>query len=269
MTGKRAQDGAPHKTSSRLVTDTTKLQEPNKPLTAKDQRFVDEYVVDLDVQRAAIEAGYSESVSRTKAYLWVSNGKSNPKPHVYAAIALRLSERQEKTQITQEMVLERLWLIASADPNELMSHRRVCCRYCWGVDHQYQWKDYIEWMKAVAAAKRNDIEPPSMDGGLEYDHTIKPHPKCPKCKGEGEGDTLFKDTSQLSAAGTALYAGVKHTRQGMEIKTHDQLAALDKVARHLGMFNDKLTLKGDENDPLTLLINRMSGKTIGPREDEG
>lgn len=267
MAGKRAQDGAPFKSSTKLVTDTTTPKKPLKALNAQESRFVDEYLVDLDVQRAAITAGYQATTAKTKAYQWVSSGKNNPKPHVFAAIAVRQAELQVKTGITQEMVLDRMWLIATANPNELMTHRRICCRYCWGEDHQYQWLDYHEWMKAVAQAKRNDIEPPAMTGGLDYDRTIKPHPKCPKCKGEGEGDTMFKDTSELSPAALALYAGVKHTRQGMEIKTHDQMAALTNVARHLGMFNDKLTLKGDEQDPLTLVIGRLQGKTIGPKDD--
>lgn len=267
MAGKRAQDGAPFKSGVKQVTVTNGLPKQLKALTLQEQLFVDEYLVDMDVPRAALAANYSATVARSKAYTWVSNSQNNPKPHVYAAICARQAELQEKTQITQEMVLDRFWLLATADPNELMSYRRICCRYCWGADHQYQWRDMIEWTKAVAQAKANDIEPPTMDGGLDYDKTEKPHPKCPKCKGEGEGDTLFKDTRSLSEAGKVLYAGVKHTRQGMEIKTHDQLAALTSVARHLGMFNDKLTLKGDENDPLTLLINGLGGKTLRPTSE--
>ena len=44
----------------------------------------------------------------------------------------------------------------------------------------------------------------------------------------------------------ALYAGVKQTKEGFEIKMHDQLAALDKVAKHLGMFSDKSASPLDE-----------------------
>lgn len=264
MARKSAQDGPQFVGTTKNVTNTNPLPKQLKALNAQEQRFVDEYLVDLDVPRAAIAAGYSETTAKSKAYTWVSAGKQNPKPHVYAAIVARRTELQEKTQINQEMVLDRLWMIATANPNELMTHRRVCCRFCWGVDHQYQWSSYQEWMKAVAQAKQHDLEAPAMDGGLDFDKTEKPHPKCPKCKGEGEGDTLFKDTESVSPAALALYAGVKHTRQGMEIKTHDQLAALTSVARHLGMFNDKLTLKGDEQDPITLLLGRLGGKTIGP-----
>ena len=40
---------------------------------AREKRFIDEYLVDLDPKRAAIEAGYSKSVAASKAYQWVSN----------------------------------------------------------------------------------------------------------------------------------------------------------------------------------------------------
>lgn len=42
-----------------------------------------------------------------------------------------------------------------------------------------------------------------------------------------------------------LYAGVKQTQGGFEVKMHDQLAALQSVARHLGMFNDKVKVDLD------------------------
>ena len=29
--------------------------------------------------------------------------------------------------------------MATADPNELMRYMRVNCRFCWGIDHNYQW----------------------------------------------------------------------------------------------------------------------------------
>ena len=45
-------------------------------------------------------------------------------------------------------------------------------------------------------------------------------------------------------ASQVLYAGVKQTKDGLEIKMHDQQKALENVARHLGMFQDKLVVEG-------------------------
>ena len=42
------------------------------------------------------------------------------------------------------------------------------------------------------------------------------------------------------------------------MKFADKLVALDKLARHLGMFNDKIKLVGDKDNPLLLLIQAHS-----------
>lgn len=49
-----------------------------------------------------------------------------------------------------------------------------------------------------------------------------------------------------------------------KIKLADKIAALEKIARHLGMFNDKLTLKGDAENPLAILIQHVQGNALKP-----
>lgn len=200
-------------------------------LTAKQQRFVDEYLKDLNATQAAIRAGYSK---KTAAVIATENLR---KPNIQAIVTKRMDARGQKAAITQEMVLERLWMIATANPNELIEHRRGCCRHCFGQSHRYQWKDEAELLKAVDESSVPDNV--SEDGGFGFDPTIRPHPKCPMCHGQGYGSVHAHDSRHVSPAALALYAGVKQTKEGFEIKMHDQLAALDKVARHLGMYIDK------------------------------
>lgn len=88
-----------------------------KPLDARERRFVDEYLVDLDPQRAAVAAGYSATMARTKAYQWVSKGKA--KPHVYAAVLERMNARSQQTGITAERVLLELGRLAFFDLRKL------------------------------------------------------------------------------------------------------------------------------------------------------
>jgi phage terminase small subunit len=42
------------------------------------------------------------------------------------------------------------------------------------------------------------------------------------------------------------------------------MAASENVARHLGMFNDKLTLAGERENPLQLLIRELQGSALRP-----
>jgi phage terminase small subunit len=50
------------------------------------------------------------------------------------------------------------------------------------------------------------------------------------------------DTRKLSKTAARLYAGMKQTKEGLEVKMHSQDDALVNVGRHLGLFTDKIKL---------------------------
>lgn len=66
-----------------------------------------------------------------------------------------------------------------------------------------------------------------------------------------------KDTGVLSDDQRAAIAGIKQGANGIEIKLHDKIKALELLGRHIGMFNDKLSLSGTDGGPLTF---RWEGK---------
>jgi phage terminase small subunit len=69
-------------------------------MTHKQSAFVGEYLIDLNASNAPIRAGYSQKT----AY---SIGQENlKKPEISAAIEGAILERSERTQITQDYVLE-------------------------------------------------------------------------------------------------------------------------------------------------------------------
>lgn len=80
---------------------------------AREQRFVDEYLIDLDPKRAALAAGYAKTTAAVKSYGWVSKSEST-KPHVLAAINEAMAARSERTKINADWVLERLGRLAAA-----------------------------------------------------------------------------------------------------------------------------------------------------------
>ncbi|PNQ82685.1 terminase small subunit [Paenibacillus sp. F4] len=219
-------------------------------LTAKQKSFVQEYLVDLNATQAAIRAGYSVKTAEAIGH------ENLKKPKIAELIQKSMDERAAKVEITADMVLQRWWDIATADPNDIIHLRRTCCRYCFGKDHQYQWKDEAEYERAVRRAedeaqreseeKDKPVAPliPSDEGGYGFDELERPHPKCPNCLGEGREDIHIEDTRHLTGKAKLLYAGLKTTNTGIEIKMQDQGKALENVARHLGMFNDKLKLEG-------------------------
>lgn len=87
----------------------------SKELTPKEARFVLEYLVDLDVERAANVAGFSPSMAHTKAFMWVRDGKT--KPHVFNAIRKQQAKLIRKTEVTQERIVTEYAKLGFLDPS--------------------------------------------------------------------------------------------------------------------------------------------------------
>lgn len=236
-------------------------------LTAKQRCFVEEYLVDLNATQAAIRAGYSEKTAEAQASRLLT------KVNVQELIDELMAERSQRTEITAEKVLQRWWDIATADPNEIIHLRRVCCRHCYGKDHQYQWRDEEEYQQAVKLAvkkaqENEDIIPaiPSNAGGYGFDRLISPNPDCPYCSGEGHSEIHAEDTRHLSSKAKLLFAGIKQTQAGIEIKLQDQGKALENVAKHLGMFTEKHEITGKDGAPIQII--RLEGEALKAKIEE-
>lgn len=222
------------------------------PLNPKQQRFAEEYLVDLNATQAAIRAGYSPKTAASQGERLLRNVE------IQAAVQVGQKDRSQRTQVTADQVLLRWWSIATANPNELIEYRRTCCRHCYGAGHGYQRtvgeldRDRKHHEAAARKRKRNDPDPGEFDeaGGDGFDSRKPPHPSCPECFGEGRGEVFAKDTRHLSPSALALYAGVKVTKEGLEVKMHDQAAAVANVAKHLGMFVDRHELTGKDGEPI-------------------
>ena len=57
------------------------------------------------------------------------------------------------------------------------------------------------------------------------------------------------ETAELSADQRAAIAGIKQGTNGVEVKLHDKIKALELLGRHIGMFNDKLEVKATVENP--------------------
>jgi phage terminase small subunit len=199
-------------------------------LTPKQQRFVEEYIVDLNATQAAIRAGYSAKTANEQGCHLLANVS------IQAKIEASQQESSRRTEITADQVLTKWWAIANADPNALIQHRRGPCRYCNGKNHAFQWKTPREFEAATAEATAREMPPPTDKGGYGYSSKAEIDPDCPECAGDGIGYIVAADTRGL--ANNQLYAGVKQTKEGLEMKLRDQDKALDNVARHLGLFKN-------------------------------
>lgn len=78
-------------------------------LTLKQKCFADEYLIDLNATQAAIRAGYSVKTAQMQSSRLLSNVM------VSAYIAEAMKAREERTEITQDMVLRELAKIGFSD----------------------------------------------------------------------------------------------------------------------------------------------------------
>ena len=162
-------------------------------LTAKQLRFVDEYLVDFNATQAAIRAGYSE---KTAYRIGAENLR---KPQIQSEISRRQKDLQRRTEVTQELVVKELARVAFADV-----------------------ADYVQVETRII--NRGDIEVP-----IEL--------------------AVHKETAELSADQRAAIASIKQGANGVEIKLHDKIKALELLGRHIGMFNDKIEVRASIENP--------------------
>lgn len=97
-------------------------------LTAKQQRFVDEYLIDLNATQAAIRVGYSKKTADQQASRLLTNVK------VREYLAQRQADRANRTEITQDMVLKELAKIGFSDIRKIVRWGETQVRMVDGED---------------------------------------------------------------------------------------------------------------------------------------
>ena len=120
----------------------------SEKLTAKQQAFVEQYLVSLNASDAALRAGYSK---KTAPYIGAENLK---KPLIKAAITEAKRNRSERVQVNADYVLKRLFEIDQLDVADILHE-----------DHSL--KSVREWPKAwrlsISAIDIKQLEGPGPD----------------------------------------------------------------------------------------------------------
>lgn len=209
--------------------------EPNEAI------FVREYCRDRNAAAAAARAGYSTKSAHTLGPRVLS------RPAVQAAVSEYMFALMGRSRLEAQDIVSYWSSIIKADPGDIVQHRRNCCRHCWGSNHAYQYKP-AEFHKAMIDHEHKralildkggaDIgEFQSVEGDW-FDGLLEPNAECPECFGDGVASVFVADTRKLGPEARALLAGVKETREGIEVKLHDKPKITEFMGRHLNIFND-------------------------------
>ena len=192
-------------------------------MVERHRRFAQEYCKDFNASAAYRRVYDCEPLSAAS-----SGSDLLRNPNVQKLIEERKAELAAVAELTPEWVLSRWLAIARADPRELTELIIFPCSDCWqDVSHGEKWFP------------------------LGYDaKTVRPD--CERCKGEGIERPKFNDTRTLSKNAAALFAGVKATRNGVEIKVHSQTDALQNIANYMGMLKSRQEISGPNGAPIAV-----------------
>lgn len=149
-----------------------------KKLTAKQQRFVEEYLIDLNATQAAIRAGYSPDT----AY---SIGNENlKKPEIRACVDKALAERSKRTGVSADRVVMELARLGFVNPGKLINFDKATVK-----------KDAAEDdLAAVASVKVKTI--PTEDGDI-VEREVKLYDKNKSLELLGKHLGMFKDKLEV------------------------------------------------------------------------
>jgi phage terminase small subunit len=91
-------------------------------LTAKQRRFTDEYLIDLNATQAVMRAGYAAKNIKTAGEI----GKQLlQKPEIKECVGAAIAKRSKRTEVTADHVVQELARIAFVDPRQIFE---------WGPD---------------------------------------------------------------------------------------------------------------------------------------
>ncbi|KGH27025.1 terminase small subunit [Comamonas testosteroni] len=179
-------------------------------LTPKQERFVAEYLIDLNATQAAIRARYSARTAASQGERLLRNVE------VDTAIKAAMKAREQRTHITQDRVLQELARIAFFDIRRLYRDDGTM-------------KDPHEMDSDTAAAIASIEVKEEMERSEEVDEELEDQP---------HGGALKRRRGNLVAGYT------------LKTKVFDKGSALQLAMRHLGMLNDKIAHTGPTGGPV-------------------
>ena len=164
----------------------------SKKLNKREERCLLEYFVDLNPVRAAMAAGYSETVAHTRAFQWVSlRSARNPKPHLREAIEAKMQERAEKTEITVDEIEAELSIIGKHNIEDYVDI---------GPDGEIKIKPFPEMPKDAsrAIAKIKEVKRVIGKGVMEIRTELTFHDKVRALELLGKRRGMFRDSIEIT-----------------------------------------------------------------------
>jgi len=213
------------------------------PLNDRQAAFVREYLLSRNATDAYVKAGYAPKHADVAGPRLLGN--VGVAAHISAGREKIIAKVEAKFDLRLDDIITKLAHQVTVDRTRLTGHRIGACRYCYGIEHHYQWRTPREFSEDVelhmlkGEAYASNHPPPEMEGGYGYKLTAKPNPNCPECDGRGISYTDFADVDTMTEAERTVFEGVRLTRDGMQYVLADRAKALDALGKHLGLSDKR------------------------------
>ncbi|AQQ46743.1 terminase small subunit [Burkholderia cenocepacia] len=252
----------PDHAQTRIVSEPIpELENPaDQKLTFQEEILCLEYSKDANWLRACRRAGVKSNTTLRMA------------PHIRRRLDELAELRNKKHAAEADTIIEYLYNVVKADPNELAEVQQGACRYCYGYDvahkkktgetrinHKYQFRTNEERRIEKDA---NGGELPNGNGGIGYSKERAPHPECPMCDGRGETNYIVHDTNTFTPA-RALIKGIKIAGGQVEIALHDKLKAADMLLKVMGKYEQDNKQKNGNKVVIEGGITRAIAEKLG------
>jgi len=226
-------------------------------LSGREARFVMELAADGNASAAYVRAGFASKHPRSSA------ARLAAKANIHAALHHLRAKVADRIGFASEEALQLAADILRADVRELVEYQVGPCRFCHGDGELYQRtagemaRDRLkhEALQERRRERNKDYKAEEFDeqGGDGYDLQLQPNTECKTCGGDGRGRVVVKDTRKISTAAAALYAGVKVSKDGVEVKIHDKIAILEKMFKYHGLYGKDNGQQAAAMDPAALI----------------
>jgi phage terminase small subunit len=149
-------------------------------------------------------------------------------PKIQEELKKRQDDLQKRTEITQENVLKELAKIAFSNGT-----------------------DFAEIVNRTVVDRETHL--PIID-----EHTGEP--RIYK-------EVVVKATKDIPENKRAAIAAIKENKYGISVESYDKVKALELIGKHIGMFTDKLEVKGNINNPFEGLTTEQLLRLAGEDDD--
>lgn len=168
-------------------------------LTPKQERFVSEYLVDLNATQAAVRAGYSAKTAKA------IGAENLTKPAIQSAVTAAMAERSRRTEITQDAVLTELAILLRSDVRHFRVDEQTGALVLSDGAPDSAWR-------AVSSVKhRRTVSGHGKDRETTYEVEYRLWDKPAAVKMAGQHLAMFTDKQEITgAAGGPLAVAVTH-----------------------------------------------------------